>query len=723
MAPLTTFKAVEIPSISKLQKLVTNWDELKLDCQDDLLPKLKEYLSKAKDGKVFVTYAHSAKAKISGRQFVRGGCGLQSFKKSIRHTIASDTYRDYDIVNAHPVILDQYCEKNGIPHSMLNGYVKGRDAILSVFNNRDEAKHLILSVMNGGKKQLQGEPTWLLHFQSEIQEIHSRIASMNPELVKAVKLTKPFNVYGSVMNHILCDIENQVICSCLEYLVLKGTSVENAVLVFDGFMLPKSLENDLDAMTAYAEQKTGYRVKMVEKPMTCGIDLSSYPEPINNALEVVECDSAAFDAVMVVHGAKLKRFHEKVYAFDESSGLWKSGGDAFGIFMRWSREVNAANPWGTSCSKIHAAFGFSATLPSEETYFLEAEEATLGKLLFKDAIWDIDGQCRIAFDPMYLFHARIDRDAPMIRRADVEKRVLKILFEDPHPDADVRTEFMKGLAVALTGRNPKRSLWFNLGRTATGKTTLINALKETYGGYVDMLAAENLAISRFSGTNDHCGWKMKFRNSRIVTTSECSPNIKLEGNLLKSVSGGDPLPVRMIASEPITVNPQATLFSFANEFPAIDPVDEALRDRLLAIRWNVSFKKGDGRDDTIKDFVKTNEACDSLFWILNDAYQLYLQEGFKEVAEISQFTTRLTNELDEFRQLFESSFEVGGPDDLLRTVDVYHVFREWSKTESRVANKLELDFGIKKDKRRNKDMWEGQQRCFIGIRRVQTDEC
>jgi putative DNA primase/helicase len=294
----------------------------------------------------------------------------------------------------------------------------------------------------------------------------------------------------------------------------------------------------------------------------------------------------------------------------------------------------------------------------------------------------------------------------------------RILFEDPHPHAGVRNEFMKGLAVALTGRNPKRSLWFNLGRTATGKSTLIKSLGHTYGGYVDILAAENLAIAKFSGTNDHCGWKLKFRNSRIVLTSECSTNIKLDGNLLKGVSGGDPLAVRPIGCETLTISPQATLFSFANEFPAIDPVDEAMRDRLLAVRWGVTFAKGVSRDETIGDFVKTPAACDGLFWVLNDAYLLYMKEGFLDVPEITSFTTRLTNELDEFRQIFESSFEVGGPDDLLRTDEVYQTFREWSKTESRVANKLELDFGVMKDRKRNAGLWEGSQRCFTGIKRI-----
>lgn len=284
MAPLTTFKSVETPSISKLKQIISNWDDLSLDRQDDPLTKLKEYLSNAKDGKIPVSYAHSAKAKISGRQFVRGGCGLQSFQKAIRHTIASETYRDYDIVNAHPVLLNQYCERNGIAHKFLDGYIKAREAYLETLKDdlsREEAKNLILQVLNGGLaeyKKLQKKPMWLRDFKDEIEDIHLKVAEKNLDLVKVVKASKEFNVNGSVMNHILCDIENTVLVASVEFLKLNGTSVENIVLVFDGFMLPKSLEVDLEAMTAYVEQKTGYAVSVIEKPMTYAIDLSKCPE-------------------------------------------------------------------------------------------------------------------------------------------------------------------------------------------------------------------------------------------------------------------------------------------------------------------------------------------------------------------------------------------------------------------------------------------------------------
>ena len=49
-----------------------------------------------------------------GRLYSVGG-SLQGMHRTVRHTIGRDIYTDIDIVNCHPVILVQLCEKWGYP--------------------------------------------------------------------------------------------------------------------------------------------------------------------------------------------------------------------------------------------------------------------------------------------------------------------------------------------------------------------------------------------------------------------------------------------------------------------------------------------------------------------------------------------------------------------------------------------------------------------------------
>ena len=60
-----------------------------------------------------------------------------------------------DMVNSHPVILLNLCQKNGIACNILKNYVENRDLILDSFSNdRKEVKELFLTILNGGFKDI-----------------------------------------------------------------------------------------------------------------------------------------------------------------------------------------------------------------------------------------------------------------------------------------------------------------------------------------------------------------------------------------------------------------------------------------------------------------------------------------------------------------------------------------------------------------------------------------
>jgi hypothetical protein len=87
---------------------------------------LENYLKRIKGGKVKVEYKQNANI---GRHFAKHGLSLQNIERSVRHTICKEFYIDVDIVNAHPVFLDQYLTKAGIDHPHLKYYIDNRDAL------------------------------------------------------------------------------------------------------------------------------------------------------------------------------------------------------------------------------------------------------------------------------------------------------------------------------------------------------------------------------------------------------------------------------------------------------------------------------------------------------------------------------------------------------------------------------------------------------------------
>jgi hypothetical protein len=114
--------------------------------------------------------------------------------------------------------------------------------------------------------------------------------------------------------------------------------------------------------------------------------------------------------------------------------------------------------------------------------------------------------------------------------------------------------------------------------------------------------------------------------------------IAIDGNMLKNVvSGGtDFLQVRKLHENDQTVMNKATIFMFAQDLPAIDPPDDAVRDRLRVCEWSYSYvtepkhpyeKK---RDVKVLDKLADPDYGDAFFWLMVQEYEAWRKVDFAE---------------------------------------------------------------------------------------------
>ena len=272
----------ELFNIDIGEKLLKNWDlliaQLPEHRQKKMNEKKKDYdltltlkkLCKNKNGQNLVKYQHSKGSSklFKGRLFATS-VSLQNLPRELRGALATGKYYDIDMVNAHPVILSQYCKKNNIDCPNLNKYVKSRDTIIKSIAkktkmNKEKIKKTFLSALNGGEKEL--EDNFFKDFKKEIKLIHLQINLLNKELETIIKRKKDYNVNGSITNTILCDIENTILLSCVSYLINKGYKVD--VLVFDGLMIRNNDDlPNLKELSEHIKEKLNYDIEFVEKPL------------------------------------------------------------------------------------------------------------------------------------------------------------------------------------------------------------------------------------------------------------------------------------------------------------------------------------------------------------------------------------------------------------------------------------------------------------------------
>ncbi len=189
-----------------------------------LYKQLQQYAKKSKSkGSINITY-HYSKYDIhkKGRIYANDDIGLQRFSRIVRGALAHNNYYDIDMVNSHPSLLYELCNKLAINCPELKKYVKNRKHYLDqlcMFNTvtLKEAKETYISVMNGGSNmynRIWFKPKHLISFKNEIQDIADRLRAYYSQTLKEIKDkprdSKKFSETGSFISTICCRIENEI---------------------------------------------------------------------------------------------------------------------------------------------------------------------------------------------------------------------------------------------------------------------------------------------------------------------------------------------------------------------------------------------------------------------------------------------------------------------------------------------------------------------------------
>ncbi len=166
---------------------------------------------------------------------------------------------------------------------------------------------------------------------------------------------------------------------------------------------------------------------------------------------------------------------------------------------------------------------------------------------------------------------------------DATSELLDEWCETFMPDpADQRTLWTV-LGQALRAGNEQRSLPLFLGLSTSGKSQLVGTVSRVLAGYVTTVNA-----SVFRGNLDDKPRPDLIRavRSRIAFAHEAAQTWDMHGDHVKKLTGTDTLPVRNMHDRTMTeIRPTFTPIIVANEMPRVKGADEALRRRLVVVRF------------------------------------------------------------------------------------------------------------------------------------------
>jgi hypothetical protein len=164
--------------------------------------------------------------------------GIQGTMREFRGFLMGTNTTDFDMVNAHPVILRYICRTNSIQCPNLEYYINNRETILNSFDklSRDDAKTLFLKSINKDKVNKNELNKHFRGFDNEIKKLQIAIINLPQyaNIVNTVPADKEFNINGSKLNRVLCYYENVILQVAIR--TLQEKQIEIATFMFDGCM-------------------------------------------------------------------------------------------------------------------------------------------------------------------------------------------------------------------------------------------------------------------------------------------------------------------------------------------------------------------------------------------------------------------------------------------------------------------------------------------------------
>ncbi|MGC9973861.1 MAG: phage/plasmid primase, P4 family [Gaiellaceae bacterium] len=212
-------------------------------------------------------------------------------------------------------------------------------------------------------------------------------------------------------------------------------------------------------------------------------------------------------------------------------------------------------------------------------------------------------------------------------------------------DPELRVFLQRAAGYSLTGDTSEEVLFFAHGPTATGKSTLIDALQGAFGEY-----AETADFETFLKRHGDAGIRndiARLKAARLVVSIEVDEGKALAEGLLKLLTGGDRIAARFLYSELFEFRPAMKLWLAANQRPRVNADDDAIWRRIIQIPFLARIPKSE-QDPEIKRALRDDPAEHTavLAWAVQGALDWQRHSlGVPELVERYTSEYRAENDL------------------------------------------------------------------------------
>jgi len=265
--------------------------------------------------------------------------------------------------------------------------------------------------------------------------------------------------------------------------------------------------------------------------------------------------------------------------------------------------------------------------------------------------------------------------------------------------------FQRFCGYCLTAKTREHVMLILWGVGKNGKSTIVNTMRTVLGPYAITGAPDLLmqtSRARHSELADLFG-------ARAVSVAETPQSGKLNENLVKQITGGDPIKGRHNYGQFFEFLPTHKLWVMTNHLPGIQGCDMGIWRRIHLLPFNRVIPE-DQRDKHREEKLQA-ELPGILCWMVEGCKQ-WQQQGLNPPVDVLNATEAYKSEQDTFQEFFEEKCELRGQ---VTFAKIYQTYSNWcrdngEKPESRrwVADRL-TDRSLVKRKTSTGPVYQGIQ--------------
>ncbi|MFT0892940.1 phage/plasmid primase, P4 family [Pseudochelatococcus sp. G4_1912] len=213
------------------------------------------------------------------------------------------------------------------------------------------------------------------------------------------------------------------------------------------------------------------------------------------------------------------------------------------------------------------------------------------------------------------------------------------------PDRTQRRFLQTAVGRAMIGGATTQALIFLYGDGANGKSVFMEVIAELLGAYAGRLKPETITGS-LEGRGDQATPDIaRLAGKRFVAIAELGRGAPLRESLVKTMTGGEPMPARHLNKGFFDLVPEFIPFMSGNDLPEVGGLDHGIWRRLKFVHWPVKIPPEEQRP--LREMVDgmLAEAPGILNWAIEGALR-FLRDGLRDPPNVTALTAAHREDLD-----------------------------------------------------------------------------